>query len=435
MNLPKIPQISKSKKKTGTTESRIDNPESNSEHYIVIDIGASMVRAAVIQASSTSINILGYGNQSQQASTMNAGLIANLSQLTETIDQAVTKAVNQAGLAPEQVILGLGGQLVSGISTLARLNRPNAKDKIDKKELQLILDRVAQNVLADNQAIVAEEMAIPVDQVRLVNAAVTSFSLDGYMLASPIDFSGKEVEVCLFTASVAESTIVALQQILDQLNADLATLTSEAYALAHAAIRLAPKPQQANAIVIDIGSGTTSATLVENGAVASSQSFPVAGRAITARISDQLDISFDQAEKMKIDYANQSLTGTQLQTLTHIVKEEVDIWLHALSIALTQLDSTKALPEQVYITGGGSQLPEIQKALAKEKWTKALGFSRHPQTTVMSFDLLSDIADQTKQLNSADMSIVALALFWLQRQQDDATVAEMFQKIISDLNK
>lgn len=430
MNLPKLPKLP-----LKSDKSDFSTPEVSTDNYIVIDVGASMVRAAVIESTTTDIKVLGYGNQAQQASTMNAGLINNLDQLTQAIDQATTKAINQAGVASDQVILGLGGQLVAGISTLARLNRPNAKDKIDKKELQLILERVAQNVILDNQQLVADQFAIAPDQVRLVNAAVTSFTLDGYQLASPLDFSGKEVEVCLFTASVADSTIVALQQILDQLNADLATLTSEAYALASLAISLASQPTSANALVIDVGSGTTSVSLIENGAVVSTQSFPIAGRSLTARLADQFAISYEQAEKLKLDYVHQAVSGSQLQTITQAVKEEVDIWLHALSLTLAQLDTTKALPDHIYLAGGGSQLPEITKALSKDKWTKALGFTRHPQTDSLSVDLLPSFTDQTKQLTSADITLAALAHLWLQRQQEDATVAQAFQKIISHLNQ
>ncbi len=427
MKLPKLPSVPALKPK------KSDQP-SESQYFTVIDVGASAVRAAIIEAQPDGIHILGYGYVPQQPSTMNAGLIANLDVLVETMDQASSKAIDQAGVLSEQLILGLGGALVSGVSTLARLNRPNAKDKIDHKELKLILERVTQNVLADNQETVAKDMAITADQVRLVNAGVTRFSLDGYTVTSPINFAGKEVEVSLFTAYVADQTVVALQQILNQLNVDLSSLTSEAYALAEAAISVVSKPQQANAIVIDIGSGTTTVTLVESGSVTNTRTFPIAGRAITTRLAKQYSMTMDEAEKLKIDYNQKAISATQEKTIKPIIKEEVDIWLHGLSIALSQLDNENALPNQVYLSGGGSQLEDLVSTLGKEKWTKALGFSQQPTIEILHIDILPKLFDQTKSLSAADMSLAALSLFWLQRQQEDTEVASAFQDIVKQMS-
>lgn len=428
MKLPKIPSVP-ALKNSQSANSQTKDPT----YYTVVDLGASAVRAALVEVQDDGVHVLGYAQVAQQATTMNAGLIANLDALLDTVDQAVAKATNQAGVESDQLILGLSGALVAGVTTLARLNRPNAKDKIDDKELKLILERVTQNVLLDNQQSVANDMALAPDQVRLVNAGVTRFNLDGYTVASPVTFAGKEVEVCLFTAYVSDQTIVALQQILNQLNMDLSSLTSEAYALAEIAMAIATKPQQANAIVIDIGSGTTSVTLIENGAVANSRSFPIAGRAITGRLAQHYNMPMDEAETLKLDYVKKTVSSTQEHTIKTLVKEEVDIWLHALSIALSQLDTENAFPDQVYLCGGGSQLTDLVHALNKEKWTKALGFSRQPTIEILQLDVLPKFFDQTKTMSSTDISLAALALFWLQRQQEDSEVAAAFQSIVKQL--
>lgn len=242
------------------------------------------------------------------------------------------------------------------------------------------------------------------------------------------------MEICLFNAFIAENTLVVLQKILTDLSIDLAAITSGSYALAESVIAMAPKPQQAQGLVIDIGSGTTSVALVEHGAVVGSKSYPLGGKAITRHLSQVLNLSLDEAEKVKRDYAQGKVLEEQQRKIHPIVTGEVDLWLQGLSLALVELQQgTNPLPELVYMSGGGSLLPDIEQRLNQEKWAKKVGFAVKPTVEYLKVENLPGITDESRVLEPTDTLLAALALFWQQRQKEDGHVSAALQKTLESL--
>lgn len=393
-----------------------------------------MVRTAIIELTNDGVVILGRGAAKQQPTTMYGGLVGNLPALIETIDEALSQANNRAGVTSDQAILGLGGAMVNGVTTMVHLNRPQSRDKITNKEFNLILERISQTALVDAENTASEEMSMDKEDLRLVNAAITSISLDGYAVSSPIGFSGKEVEICLFNAFIAETTLVVLQKILTDLAIDLTAITSSSYALAESLIALAPKPQQAQGLVVDVGSGTTSVALVEHGAVVGSKSFPLGGKSITSHISQALQMSLEEAEKVKRDYAEGKVLEEQQRKIHPIVTGEVDLWLQGLSLALADLQQgSDPLPELLYLSGGGSLLPDIEQRLNQEKWAKKVGFATKPTIKQLKVENVPHIIDESHVLEPTDTLLASLALFWQQRQREDGHVSAALQKTLESL--
>lgn len=402
--------------------------------YTIVDVGAATVRAAVIELNDDGVVVLGRGQAKQNPQTMYGGVVGNLDSLIEAIDGAMSQANNRAGVSSDQLILGLGGAMVCGITTLVHLNRPQAREKITAKEFNMILERISQTALVDAENTASEEMSLEKEELRLVNAAITSISLDGYTVSSPIGFSGKEVEICLFNAFIAQNTLVVLQKILTELSVDLAALTSGPYALAELVVATAKKPQLATGLIVDIGAGSTSVTLVEHGAVVGSKSYPLGGLAITKHLASSLEMSIDEAEKVKKDYAQGKVLEEQQKKIHPIVTGEVDLWLQGLGLALAELQhDNEPLPEVIHMTGGGSTLPDIEQRLKQEKWAKKIGFAEAPKIEYIRVEDIPGLVDESHVLEQTDSVLAALALFWQQRQKEDGRVSDALQKTLESL--
>lgn len=432
MKLPKLPVVTEHISKFSQF---LPKPTAkDSPVFAVIDVGASTVRAALIELTDDGVAILGRGHVAMDNEVMVGGVVGNLTMLVETMDEAMSRAVDQAGVESEQIVLGLGGAMVNGVTTLVRMTRSQAKEKMSAKEFNMILERISQTALVDAENSASEEMAVKKEDLRLVNAAITSISLDGYAVSSPIGFSGKEIEICLFNAFIAQQSLVVLQRIITELNVDLSALTSGPYALAELVIAKAKKPTMANGLVIDIGAGSTSVTLVEAGAVIGSKSFPLGGRAITRHLATALELSYADAEKVKLDYAKGTVLEAQQKKIHPVVVGEVDLWIQALSLALAELQhDNNPLPEKIYLTGGGSQLPDIEQRLKQERWAKKIGFSNSPEIEHLSIDGIPGIVDEQHRLEDTDGMLVALSLFWQHRQNEDSKVSESLQRTLESL--
>jgi len=68
------------------------------------------------------------------------------------------------------------------------------------------------------------------------------------------------------------------------------------------------------------------------------------------------------------------------------------------------------LPPRIYLCGGGSRLPETAAALRAESFWKRLPFSRPPEVTVMSPDMVETLDDATQLLvDQQDVTPLGLA--------------------------
>jgi cell division protein FtsA len=422
MNLPKIslPKLNRLMPQKGHTKSDI---------FVVVDVGSSAVRAAIVEIREGQVAILGKAEVAQDPEAMWGGMIGNLEALIGRMDDVITRASQQAGVTTEQMVLGLGGALVGGVTTLAHVNRPEPRNKINEKELELLLQQVVQSALGDAEEDVSQQMSLQKDDLRLVNSALTSISLDGYILASPVSFSGKEAEIGLFNAFVSASTLVALQKTLVDLNVDLAALASEPYAMAQALVSSAPKPQQVSALLVDVGAGTSSITLVQQGVVTGSAHFPVAGRSVTSAIAKLLDVPMEEAESLKRELASGKINDSQRHKLQRAVEKEMGVWLKGFKMSLISLQAQGSLPETIYVTGGGGLLPQLLEQLAGFSWQR-VGWAQKPEVKRLELSQFSQLLDMSHVLHSDDVALASLALLIGRQYQEDVKVSEIFQKTL-----
>src|SRR5690606_8371311 len=151
-------------------------------------------------------------------------------------------------------------------------------------------------------------------------------------------------------------------------------------------------------------------------------------------LAQTLDLSLDEAEKVKHDYAEGKVLEEQQRKIHPVVTGEVDLWLQALGLALSELQQgTNPLPEVVYLSGGGSLLPDITQRLKQEKWAKKIGFADAPAIEPLLVQNLPGIIDESKTLEATDTVLASLAIFWQHRQREDGHVSTALQKTLESL--
>ena len=58
------------------------------------------------------------------------------------------------------------------------------------------------------------------------------------------------------------------------------------------------------------------------------------------------------------------------------MRDDVAVWAAGVELVLEELAAAEMLPGKIHLCGGGSRLPEIQEALAAERFWKRLPFAR-----------------------------------------------------------
>ena len=374
-----------------------------------LDVGTEFAKALVFEIDPSGIGIVrGVGRKRQGLSHMQSGTVADIAAVVDNCSVALQEAEEMAGFRPTQVVIGIAGELVKGFTTSHNQERKRPDQPITEAELQKLIDTVQQAALREAERAITWETGLPHVDVRLVHAAVTSASIDGYTVTNPVGFQGRYVKIGIFNAFAPLVHLGALQTVAAQLDLELLQVVAEPYAVAR--LLGTEQVQQSGAIFIDIGGGTTDVALVRQGGIEGTRMFALGGRAFTKSLADRLDLPFPRAEALKVDFSR-GLQVDRRAEIEQIITDDITVWSAGVELVIEELAAGDLLPGRIYLCGGGSRLPAIQENLAAEKFWKHLPFARPPEVAIMSPDMVETIRDETKLLID-QQDVTPLGLAW-----------------------
>jgi len=168
--------------------------------------------------------------------------------------------------------------------------------------------------------------------------------------------------------------------------------------------------------------------------------FALGGRVFTKRIADELKVSFQEAEKLKLEYTAEKLESEKRDKIAAIVARDIEVWLSGVELTLEEFsqgkrfEDNKLLPPQIYLCGGGSKLPEIQAALKTNNWAKELPFSRHPDIDTLHPNKIVTLTDETKKLiDEAAITPMALGNLGIELTGAESVLDSVMEKVMASL--
>lgn len=396
---------------------------------ISLDIGTEFVKSLIFNVRDDKAEVIGAGRARQKLTDMSSGAVTDINGVIKNCEKSLEQAANMAGKLPEQVIIGIAGELVKGSTTTIKYTRPKPRVKITMVELQDIITKVQRRAFDRMRSIMSWESGYTEIDVKLVNAAIVDVRIDGYKVTNPLGFQGKEIQVGVFNAFAPIVHLGALQTIAENLDLDLLSITAEPYAVARS---LGPEEGiEFSAIFMDIGGGTTDIAVVSNGGVVGTKMFALGGRAFTKRISQTLGTTFSEAEELKLKYsANQISSKDKYEEIAKAIHSDCDTWLSGVELTLGEFQNVDLLPSRILLCGGGSALPEIKESLAKKDWSKKLPFSRKPTVHFIQPKEIANVVDKTNELkNPADITPMAMASLAIELVGEETVVDSMLSRV------
>lgn len=369
-------------------------------YLLALDIGTEFVKALIFKPNKAKRRgfVLGIGRQRQNPFHMQAGAVSDIDGVVLACQAAIEKAVAMAGGRPQEVIMGIAGELVKGSTTSFIYKRPRPHEKIDLPELKNIIQKIQWKAFDQVRSQLAEQTGRSEIEIKLINALITDIRIDGYQITNPLGFQGRQVYLSIFNVYAPLIHLGALQTIASNLDLDLLSIAAEPYAIA----RCSDIKSDSGAIFIDIGGGTTDVALVRRSGVEETKSLALAGRAFTKRLAQKLGASLEEAETIKIKYAKRQLSPVATRRIREILKKDIEIWLAGVELVLEEFDQKEALPCSVLLCGGGSLLPEMERILSKgtikNQWQSKFPFAHPLRVSFIQSKNICDMTDQTGKL-------------------------------------
>src|SRR5690606_25391685 len=260
----------------------------NNRFAVGLDIGTTKIAAMVGRYNEYGkLEILGVGKAKSLG--VHRGVVNNITQTIQSIQQAVELAENACGEKITDVVVGIAGQHIRSLQHNDYINRKNFEEVIDEKDIENLCNQVHKLVMLPGEEIIH---VLPQD-----------FKVDGVPeIKEPIGHYGARLEANFHVVVGQISSIKNIGRCIKSAGLDYAGITLEPLASARAV--LSQEEKEAGVALIDIGGGTTDLAIFKDGIIRHTAVIPFGGNVITEDIKEGCSIIEKQAEKLKVQFGS-----------------------------------------------------------------------------------------------------------------------------------
>ena len=325
---------------------------SSAASVVGLDVGSDHVRAAHLKPSSSGFTLAGYGRVNIPLGAVVEGEIVDV----DAVSSAIKELWKRAGIKSKEVAIGVSNQKV----VVRLIDLPF----MERSELEGAIQYQAQDYIP-----------IPVED------AILDFQILGdYM--TPADEHMMEVLLVAAQRDMINAAVGAVEGAGLKLSQIDVTAFALVRGLFGPVASVLPDEADANEAVgvIHISSGITNIAVVEKGVPRFTRVSSLAGNQFTQSIANVLNITFDEAEELKIrvglpsieaDSTSSSIIGGDPQVVAaaqQALEREANKFIaevrRSLDYYLTQTTQVRTI-RRIYMTGSGSQLTNLASYLEK----------------------------------------------------------------------
>jgi len=91
------------------------------------------------------------------------------------------------------------------------------------------------------------------------------------------------------------------------------------------------------AILVDIGGGSTDIAVVDDGGVEGTKMFGIGGRSFTKTIASELEISYDEAEKLKVNIESDKIKPAVVEEVNKAIDKTLEVLVGRSRVSLGRI--------------------------------------------------------------------------------------------------
>lgn len=332
-----------------------------------LDIGTTKIVALVGRKNEFSkVEVLGVGKSKSLG--VHRGVVNNITQTIQSIQQAVEDAKINSGFNVIDVSVGIAGQHIRSIQHSDYITRENPEAVIDEDDIQKLIQQVYKLVMLPGE--------------EIIHVLPQEYKVDGQAeVKEPIGMHGGRLEANFHVVVGQVSSIKNIGRCIKSAGLNMANITLEPLASSEAVLSFEEK--EAGVALIDIGGGTTDLAIFKDGIIRHTAVIPFGGNVITEDIKEGCSIIEKQAELLKIKFGSAwpgenketeivSIPGLRgrepkeitLKNLSKIIHARVQEIIEHVYLEIKNYghETQKGkLIAGIVLTGGGSQLKHLRQ--------------------------------------------------------------------------
>jgi len=388
-------------------------------HYLIsLDIGTEIAKALVfyIDPEKKKVVIVGVGEEFHKSGNVHGSVILSEDGIISTCGKAINKAKKMAGISLKskkqiRVIIGVSGELAKVKTEIFSYKRKNQKSKIGQSELRDITRKAKQKIFKSVEREIARKNGNDKKRkVEFIGIDISEIKINGYKVTDILDFKGDRIEMAVYGIYMFASNFNIIKNVSDSLNLSLLNIIYNPYAVVKSVV--IQNRTGSNAIFIDIGGSITDIALEKNRNIEDVKTFVLGGRMFIEKTPNDDSSESDENEKNKNIESN-------LGNIRKTEEKEKDcfncnLWISGIELSLKEFSKSRLLPADIFVYGGGSQIPEIAGSLNELLSMKNLPFDSKPKIKFICPKDITNVIDQTGKLvgprDITPMSIAASAV-------------------------
>jgi cell division protein FtsA len=332
-----------------------------------LDIGTTKIVAMIGKKNEYGkLEILGVGKSKSLG--VHRGVVNNITQTIQSIQQAIIEAENNSGYKINDVVVGIAGQHIRSIQHSDYVSRPNAEEVIGDSDIDALIGQVHKLAMLPGE--------------EIIHVLPQEFKIDGQAeIKEPIGMYGGRLESSFHVVVGQAASIRNLGRCVKSAGLELSGLTLEPLASADAV--LSQEEKEAGVALIDIGGGTTDLAIFKDGIIRHTAVIPFGGNVITEDIKEGCSIIEKQAELLKVRFGSAwpgenrdneivSIPGLRGREPKEISLKNLSKIIHARVVEIIEQvyaeikiygheDPKKKLIAGIVLTGGGAELKHIKQ--------------------------------------------------------------------------
>lgn len=333
------------------------------ERYITgIDIGSTKISTIVANVSESRISVIGV---SQVPSTgIKRGIVVDIDQAVEAIDQSLEKAQRMAGISIHSAFVTVSGSHIESLNSHGVVAVSHQGGDIGPDDIARVTEAAQAINLSSSREIIH---VIPRD-----------FIVDGQPgIKDPSGMSGVRLEVETNVITGLATSLRNIAKCVSQVGIEVEDMVFTGIASSEAV--LTDTERELGTVLVDIGGGTTSIVVFYDGSPIYSSVLPIGGRHITSDLAARLKTSMEDAEKIKIRLSldrDKKILGTETNDkkneefdlrefnldaefvpkrfLYEVTDARLEEIFSLVSLEIRKANLTSKIPAGLVITGGGA---------------------------------------------------------------------------------
>lgn len=349
------------------------------EIVVGLDIGTTKVVALVCNVEDGNIEIIGMGKAPSRG--LEKGVVVDIGETTASIKRAIEEAENMADVKIERVFAGIAGRHINSINNSGTVSISRDSRIIALEDVQRVIDN-------------AQAVQISPDS-QLIHVIPRQYIVDGQEgITDPVGMTGTRLEVDVHIVTGSITAVHNIIRCVNNVGIEVEQIVLQPLASSYAVLNEAEK--ELGVALMDIGGGTTDIAIFRDGDIWFSKILPIAGEHITNDIAVGLKVSYEEADRIKIQEGLPRLTDESAEEerieITTLAEEKKLISKRKLAkiieprleelfdLAMGEIEDVgyrDLIPAGIVLTGGTSLLKGLPEFVS-ERYDIAVRRGRNP---------------------------------------------------------